>query len=99
MEEPDVAADEPVAVLLVDDSPDDRALAARTLRRALPRVAIGEAGTREEFDRQLQAGGWDVVVTDYQLHWSNGLDVLQHVARVAADVPVILFTGSGNEEL
>lgn len=86
-------------VLLVDDNPQDRHLVLRELRLAYPNAKIFEAVDQEQFDRLLAGHSFDVVVTDYHLHWSDGIQVLQAVKARAPHCPVIMFTGTGNEEV
>src|SRR5437764_8913540 len=86
-------------ILLVDDNPDDRALAIRALRQDEPALRVAEITSSEAFEQALTAGDFDVVVTDYLLRWSDGLTVLRRVKERKADCPVILFTDSGSEEV
>ncbi len=86
-------------VLLIDDNPEDRILALRELRRAIPDLESLEVTDPAEFDRVMGLGGFDVVVTDLQLQWSTGLKVLERVRREWPDCPVIMYTGSGSEEV
>lgn len=90
---------EVVRLLLVDDNADDRALAARELRCEIPDVEVVEAPDEAAFEKAFAAGNFDVVVTDYQLLWSDGLKLLERCKRRWPDVPVIMFTGSGSEEV
>ncbi|UUX95969.1 ATP-binding protein [Aquabacterium sp. J223] len=85
-------------LLLIDDNPDDRALALREVRRVLGEVTADEVGRPGELDVLLAAGrDWDVAVTDYQLHWSTGLDVFRRLRAERPALPVMLFTASGSE--
>jgi two-component system CheB/CheR fusion protein len=86
-------------VLLIDDSPDDRALVARELRRSFDDVEIMQAGTPETLAEALAHGGFDVTITDYRLRFSDGISVLRELKRRFPDRPVIMFTASGNEEV
>jgi signal transduction histidine kinase len=86
-------------VLLIDDNPDDRALAIRALKRAFPGIETREVGLPDELERALESGGFDVAVTDYQLGWSDGIRVLDSLVERYPDVPVVMFTSSGNEEV
>ena len=86
-------------VALIDDSPDDRALALRELERVFPGVEPVMVGSAAAFERLLERNGFEVVVTDYQLGWSNGLEVLRTLKARYPDRPVIMFTNSGNEEI
>jgi two-component system CheB/CheR fusion protein len=93
-------AGQPIAILLIDDNPDDRNLAAREIRKTLPSARVDEVGEPALLDALLASGArWDVVVTDYALQWSTGLDVFRRLQRERPEVPVIMFTDSGNEEI
>jgi PAS domain S-box-containing protein len=87
-----------VRVLLVDDNADDRALVARELRQEIPNLQIVEAADRSSFRQALESGSFDALVTDYQLRWTHGLNVLASVRARWPDLPAVMFTGTGSEE-
>jgi signal transduction histidine kinase/CheY-like chemotaxis protein len=89
----------PVRVLLVDDSPDDRAMALRALRKDFPDVEAAEIRDLESLHAALSRFRFDLAIVDYQLLWSNGLEIFPRIREFAPDCPVIMFTGSGNEEI
>jgi two-component sensor histidine kinase len=86
-------------ILIVDDNQDDRALVKRQFARSLPYLHLIEVANRSQFERALDVAGVDLVITDYQLHWSTGLDVLDAVKRNLPDCPVIMFTATGTQEI
>ncbi len=86
-------------LLLVDDNPDDRALVARELRKDMPGIGITEVLDLSALDTVLEAGAFDLVITDFYLHWITGLEVLKRVKIRWPEVPVIMFTGTGTEEV
>ncbi|CAN7180306.1 sensor histidine kinase [Massilia sp. LjRoot122] len=87
-------------ILLLDDNPDDRALARRELERNLPGCDIAEVGDRAAWERELQAGlRVDIVITDFQMRWITGLDILKQVKAFDAQMPVIMFTATGTQEI
>lgn len=88
-----------VTVLLVDDNPDDRALVERELRQHIPGISVGHVGDQQALQAAIERADFDVVVTDYLLRWSTGTDVLREMKRRFPQIPVIMFTGSGNEEV
>ncbi len=90
---------EPLRLLIVDDNPDDRALVLRELRREVTALEAVEITSPEELETALEAGGFDLVITDYQLRWKTGLDVLAAAKGRWPDVPVLMFTGTGSEEI
>jgi PAS domain S-box-containing protein len=86
-------------IMIVDDNPADRELVAHRLTQAFDKVDLIEIGQGMAFEAALQAADFDVVLTDYHLHWSNGLEVFRRVRERYPDVPVLMFTDSGNEEV
>src|SRR5438034_1998575 len=90
---------DPLHILLVDDNPEDRALIIRELRRDFPNVQINQVTDAKHFARALESGNGDLVITDYQLRWSDGLAVLRTIKARWPECPVIMFTGTGSEEV
>lgn len=85
--------------LVIDDNPDDRALVIRELRRQFSSIEIEEVTDASGFKRALQAGRFNLVITDYQLLWTDGLNVLRTIKNQFPDLPVVMFTGTGSEEV
>ncbi len=86
-------------ILVVDDNPQDRALVVRELRSEFPSAEIWQAVDQQQLDTLLRETQLDLVVTDYQLHWSDGIVVLNRVKAQWPNCPVIMFTATGNEEV
>ncbi len=86
-------------ILLIDDNPQDRLLAVRSLEREFPTLQIEEIIKPEDFALSLETGQFDLVITDYQLRWSDGLVVLRTIKSRYPDCPVIMFTNSGTQEI
>ena len=85
-------------ILLVDDNPDDRSLVVRALSGEFPDCQFSQVTELSQLTLALERGPWDLVVTDYQLRWSDGLRVLKSVKSRWPECPVIMFTGTGSEE-
>ncbi len=90
--------EESVRVLVIDDNPDDRLLALRELRREFPNLQAIEIGNSRELSAGLETV-YDLVITDFQLRWTDGLAVLQAVKARHPSCPVLMFTGTGSEEV
>ena len=84
---------------MIDDNPQDRLLTRRALTAEFADLDVTDVGTAAQLDAALRSPSFDGVVTDYQLRWSDGLKVLEAVHTVAPDVPVIMFTNTGSEEI
>ncbi len=90
----------PLRFLLLDDNPDDRLLARRELERHFPGCQTTEAGDRAGFEQAADAGfPFDVVITDYQMRWTTGLDVLKLIKAHDPQLSVIMFTATGTQEI
>ena len=91
--------DRPYRLLLVDDNPDDRRLVVRALARDFPSLTVVEVVDAEALEGALSDAPFDLVITDYALRWSDGLAVLRAVRSVQPDCPVIMYTGTGSQEI
>jgi DNA-binding NarL/FixJ family response regulator/anti-sigma regulatory factor (Ser/Thr protein kinase) len=86
-------------LLLIDDTPSDRELARIAISKEYPALRAVEITNPDELEEALNVGGFEAVVTDYALGWSNGIDVLNRIKARYPDVPVVMFTSSGSEEI
>ena len=85
-------------ILLVDDNPDDRLLIIRELRK-LFLVDVHEVYDNKGFERACKQADFDIVITDYQLRWTTGIEILIRIKTGFPLKPVIMFTGTGSEEI
>ena len=88
-----------IRVLHVDDDADLAELAAVYLERESDRLDIETVtDTTEALDR-VTDGGLDCVVSDYDMPDRNGIEFLEAVRETRPDLPFILYTGKGSEEV
>lgn len=64
---------DPWRLLLIDDNPDDRLFVRRALARESDALEVHEAGDAESLARAIEAGPFDLVITDYALGFTDGL--------------------------
>jgi PAS domain S-box-containing protein len=88
-----------IRVLHVDDEPDFAEMAAEFLRRENDRLVVETATSASEGLSRLADGEYDCVVSDYDMPGSSGLEFLKAVRDDQPDLPFILFTGKGSEEV
>jgi PAS domain S-box-containing protein len=86
-------------VLIVDDSPEDRAAYRRRLSQGTERFEFEEAETGDDGIELCRSFRPDCVLLDYQLPDTDGLEVLTSLARelAAGAFAVIMLTGQGSE--
>ncbi len=85
-------------ILVVDDSEFDRAV----VRQILATLEYCDAEFVTDGGsalRRLDAGAVDLVLTDVLMPDMSGLELLERVQKTHPDVPVVIMTGSGSEEL
>ena len=85
-------------IVLIDDNPDDRALARRVLERDFPDLEAVEIADPPGLERILAGDGYDAVITDFRLRWTDGISILRAIRDRDPDLPVVMFTGTGTEE-
>jgi len=88
-----------IRLLLIDDNKSDRALVLRELQREFSQLDVQEIISSGEFNLAIAAGEFNAVITDFQLRWATGLDVLQAIKQRYPRCPVIMFTNTGTEEI
>jgi PAS domain S-box-containing protein len=86
-------------ILLIDDNPHDRLLAIHALEREFSDLLLQQVIRPEELEQALSTGEFDVVITDYQLLWNDGITVLRAFKNRYPELPVIMFTNSGTQEI
>jgi PAS domain S-box-containing protein len=87
-----------VRVLMVEDVADDAALVERELRRAGISGATRRVDSERGFREALQTFGPDIILTDHSLPTFGAADALRIALLEAPDTPVIVVTGSLDEE-
>jgi PAS domain S-box-containing protein len=90
---------EAVRLLHVDDDPALTELTATYLEREDERIRVTTATGPDEGLDVLTADDIDCVISDYNMPGTNGIEFLEAVRRVYPDLPFILFTGRGSEEI
>ncbi|MDE1149764.1 MAG: response regulator [Azospirillaceae bacterium] len=91
-------ADQPVAVLLVEDSDIDAELITRQFRKISRPVTVTRAMVRPDYEAALDAGGFDIILSDYSLPGFNGLAALEMARARRPAVPFIFISGVIGEE-
>jgi PAS domain S-box-containing protein len=92
---------DPITVLHVDDDPDLGELTATFLKRENPDFEVltetSAEAALERLDENTDA--INCIVSDYQMPGMDGIELLKTVREECPDLPFILFTGKGSEEV
>jgi len=88
-----------ITVLHVDDEPAMNDLTATYLERIDGDLAVSTATNVVEALDRLESEDVDCVVSDYDMPTTNGIEFLEIVREQYADLPFVLFTGKGSEEV
>ncbi|MBM4400735.1 MAG: PAS domain S-box protein, partial [Crenarchaeota archaeon] len=94
----DLCKEKTIRVLHVDDDAGFLAVAKQCLEEQR-QFEVDTALSADEALKKLRDSEYDVVVTDYQMPGKNGLELLRELRQEGNDVPVILFTCKGKEEI
>ncbi len=89
---------QPLQVLVIEDSEDDAAVLAVELRRAGYTPVCHRIETREALGSALERQPWDLIIADYHLPRFDGLAALALVKEKGLDVPFIIVSGYITEE-
>lgn len=96
---PDGDMDEPITVLHVDDDSAFLDLAATFLEREHESISVITTNDAREGLARIEDGDVDCVVSDLEMPTMDGLSFLESVSETHPDLPFILFTGKGSEEV
>ncbi|WP_135854193.1 ATP-binding response regulator [Halorussus salinus] len=89
-----------LSVLYVDDDEHLRELGRTFLERADDGLTVETVPTAAAALERLDAGDYDAVVSDYRMPETDGLELLETVREERdSDVPFVMFTGRGREEV
>jgi PAS domain S-box-containing protein len=84
-----------IRLLLVDDDDDDRDALSHYFRRQNLPYSLRQAGNEHEAIEALRQEHFDLVLLDYDLKTSTGLELMPETG----DTPVVFITGCGSEEI
>ncbi|HLO59235.1 MAG TPA: PAS domain S-box protein [Bacteroidales bacterium] len=88
-----------IRILYVDDNMHDRKLVRDLLINHHSVFEVKEAESREKFIKYLNEEIFDLVLSDFNIRGFEGLQVIEMVKQTDPNLPVIIITGTGSEEI
>jgi CheY-like chemotaxis protein len=85
-------------VLFIEDNPADAEIVRRMLDDA-GLASVEVAYTAEQGLRMFREGKWDLLLVDYRLPGSSGLEAIDRIREIDPIVPAIMLTGVGDEQV
>jgi two-component system cell cycle sensor histidine kinase/response regulator CckA len=89
---------EPVRILIVEDVATDAELAEREIRQALGSCVFQRVETRPAYLAALETFQPDLIISDYRMPHFDGLTALKLALERVPLTPLIILTGSVNED-
>ena len=91
--------DRPIRLLHVDDDPAFAEMVSLFLEQECSTCRVTTATDAPAGLEELRSESFDCVVSDYEMPGETGLDLLRAVRDSHPDLPFVLFTGRGSEEI
>ena len=88
-----------IHILHVDDEPSFAEMAGQFLEREDDRFEVVTETNASAGLNRLRNGDFDAVISDHDMPETDGLEFLRSVREEFSDLPFILFTGKGSEEI
>ncbi|WP_312620150.1 PAS domain S-box protein [Haloarcula sp. 1CSR25-25] len=88
-----------IHLLYVDDEPDFADLAATLLERKDSQFTVATVTSASDGLDRLADTAFDCIISDYDMPGQNGIEFLETVREEYPDLPFILYTGKGSEEV
>ena len=94
-------AQESLKILIVEDDEDDAFFIKDILKEGLgePAPLIDHYSSIGSSLEQLNPFHYDLAMFDYRLGEINGIELLRNIRKQGCDIPIILFTGQGDQEV
>jgi PAS domain S-box-containing protein len=91
--------DEKIKVLILEDIPDDAELVEQEFKKNLKNYTLQVTDNEKGFIDALKNYKPDIILSDYNLPQFNGMEAIKLTKEISPLTPVIIVTGSINEEI
>ncbi|MFW9993885.1 MAG: PAS domain S-box protein [Candidatus Odinarchaeota archaeon] len=88
-----------ISILHVDDEESFLELTKICLEKSGNNLKVDSLASPQLVFQKLESGNYDVIVCDYQMPGKDGLRLLAEIREKDIDIPFIILTGKGREEV
>ncbi len=85
--------EQPISMLVVDDSEDDAFLLFSELASRGARVDYKRVDSAPDMGRALESGDWDLIICDHSMPGFDALTALEVLKQSGKDIPFIIYSG------
>ncbi|WP_404357705.1 PAS domain S-box protein [Methylotuvimicrobium sp. KM1] len=86
-------------ILIIDEDPTEFLLTQQMLSAKFPEADFIEISDRSKYQEIMTQSDFDLVITEYKLGWTDGLQLFSEINRRFPCVPVYMLTAFGNENV
>lgn len=87
-------------IILLEDNPTDVELISRQIKQKWPDVELAVVGRIDDARELIKNDyNFDVAIFDLNLPDGNGMDLLIEMRALKCEIPIIILTGGGSEEM
>jgi PAS domain S-box-containing protein len=90
---------EPLKLIIIEDEEAHFSLMERAITKAFPNASIYHFQNAHTCLEQLDSITANIIITDYLLPGMNGIEFLETLSQKDGDIPVIMTTGQGDENI
>ncbi len=90
---------ETIDILYIDDDAQLREYVCTIFKNSDLKYVVTEAKNEQEFYARFKEKDYDLVLSDFEIGEFDGFSVIDHVKSNNPDLPVVVITGSGSEEI
>ena len=90
---------EPLKLIIIEDEEAHFSLMKRAITKAFPNTAIYHFQEAKACLDQLDSITPNIIITDYLLPGMNGIEFLETLSQKDGDIPIIMTTGQGDENI
>jgi CheY-like chemotaxis protein len=84
-------------IICADDDIDNRRYYARIIFKKYG-LKIDEASNGQELVDEVQKNSYDLIITDYQMPFLDGLEAITEIRKLDGDIPIIMISGKQSIE-